>query len=78
MKLNIFKKKTDDKDTELLSFDPHCLNCDTDIIPDGKTMIKFCPDCGTELIQPFRCAVCNTPVNATSKYCTGCGMLAIR
>jgi len=74
----LFKKKTETKDTELLAYDPYCPECNSDIGADTNGMIKFCPECGAELKQPFRCAICNTPINATAKYCTGCGNIALK
>lgn len=79
----MFLKKNKTKqteDTELLGFTSYCHECDADIIPDGtgKTEVKFCPDCGTKLVQPSRCVWCNNPVNASAKFCTGCGMMIKR
>lgn len=81
MKIPFLKKKTQQPDsTELLKFNPYCPNCDSDIGADetGQMQLLFCPDCSTKLIQPSRCVWCNNPVNASAKYCTGCGMMIKR
>jgi rRNA maturation endonuclease Nob1 len=72
--------KQADKDTELLRLDPYCPKCAADVggDPNGQIEVKFCPECGGELLQPFRCHACATPLNASSKFCISCGVTAIR
>lgn len=62
----------------ICDYDSYCPNCDLEICNNVDSMTKFCPECGQEIINPFHCLICNTPLNATAKYCCNCGMLAIR
>jgi predicted RNA-binding Zn-ribbon protein involved in translation (DUF1610 family) len=74
------KQVAQTEDKELLQMSRYCPNCNADITSDetGQIKVNYCPDCGTELWQPIRCVWCNNPVDASTVYCTGCGMAIVR
>lgn len=72
------KQKTPE---ELLKeLNAYCKICDCTFFAagDDPMLIRYCPECGRDLILPYLCSFCNNPVNADAKYCTGCGNTAIR
>ena len=36
-------------------------------------MVKFCPDCGTEVNVEHNCPNCKTPYEEGQKFCLECG-----
>jgi predicted amidophosphoribosyltransferase len=64
----------------LRELNPQCTECNCGVCVDEEGVIKtiYCPDCGTKLVQPSLCKICGNPVNAGSKYCTGCGIEMVR
>lgn len=74
------KQKPEVKTVDLSNYEPYCEYCDGYISTDDKNNnpIKYCPDCGHELLQPSICIFCGSPIASDAKYCTGCGNIAIR
>lgn len=74
------RKTLPKREKELLKHDPYCPKCDVwyNADPTGKLKLKFCRDCGTELILPAYCVVCGSIIPLSSEYCPGCGFIAIR
>lgn len=67
------------KEKELLKYDSYCPICDTWFIADSTGMWKqkYCKECGGELVLPSICVVCGSILPAPSKFCSGCGFIAI-
>ena len=72
-------RKSKIKDKELLKHDPYCPECNSWYTsdPGGKLTLKYCKDCGAELILPSRCVFCGSVILAPAKFCPGCGRVAI-
>jgi hypothetical protein len=80
------KKKRDEPSLEeqrqeaLKKCYPYCQKCGESVEPDEKgiTERKYCPDCGSGLIQPKICEFCGNVIWARSVYCMGCGVKVVR
>ncbi len=68
------------REKELLKIDPYCPNCNEWLGADetGYIKLKYCKDCGAELLRPAYCVVCNNIIMPKADYCSGCGFIAIR
>lgn len=78
--MKLFTRKQKNLINLLKDYEPYCTHCEASIIPDSNSEypVKYCSECGQELLQPFLCLFCGCPVSSESKYCTGCGIIAIR
>ncbi len=69
------KKKVKTKEQVLKSMLPYCPNCDCSWDYKAEAVdASFCPDCGTELVKPVLCLICDQPVNASNRFCPTCGV----
>lgn len=74
-------KKIEKKLEDLLKeLNPYCRKCDCDFYSSGDDpmIVRYCPNCGSSLVQPSLCLFCENPMNADAKYCTVCGVTAFR
>lgn len=80
MKPKTRSKTVSKAEKELLKHDPYCPTCVAWFAADatGAIRLKYCRDCGTELVQPAYCVSCGSVIPSLSTYCPGCGFIAIR
>ncbi len=60
----------------LQQLDSYCQECDADVRASSSEamIVSFCPECGSRLLKPKICIICGNPINATARFCTGCGV----
>jgi hypothetical protein len=71
------KAKIEKKPEDMLKdLNAYCKKCDCTFAPAGDEpmLVRYCPDCGNDLILPSLCPFCGNPMNADAKFCTGCGI----
>ena len=78
-KKQLTKTQEQKKQEIMKSLTPWCSVCDVGFDRKyGWGKLVYCPVCGAKLVQAILCQICGDIIISEAKFCTNCGVSAIR